>query len=410
MWPLAARLSGTFRGVHPLLALVVALGPHAEDARAHAGSAAAAWVAAPPASMRPSALTALPKRVYGYLPWWESIDLASFRWDLVSDVIAFSLELSPSGAVSNPQGLPGAALLSAAHAHGVRVHLCATLFNTSGGSEIATFLASPTARAAAARQLAELAPDGLNLDFEFVPGASRDAFTAFVAQVRAALPPAVELTLAMPATTSYSGYDVPRLADAANRLLLMEYDYHWRTGPSAGAVAPLASVQSAVDGYLAQVPASAVAMGVPYYGYEWPTASAAPGAATTGAGNSVLFEAAFAKFAAYGRIWDAPSQTPWYAVAGQARQGWVDDAESLSLKYRFARTRDLAGVMIWALGYDGSRTEGWSTLQSAYFPEVPIQPPPARGCSHSGGAPAWALLAALFALRRHSRTVPRGAC
>jgi spore germination protein YaaH len=396
--------------VHAVLAAFLALGPHAEEARAHAGDAPAAWVFMAALPMRPAAVTALPKRVYGYLPYWESIDLASFRWDLVSDVIAFSIELSPSGAVSNPHGLPGAALLSSAHAHGVRVHLCATLFNTSGGSEIATFLANPTARAAAAQQLAELAPDGVNLDFEFVPGASRDAFTAFVGQVRAALPPAVELTLAMPATTSYSGYDVPKLAAAASRLLLMEYDYHWRTGPSAGAVAPLASVQSAVDGYLAQVPASVVAMGVPYYGYEWPTASSDPGAATTGAGSSVLFEAAFAKFAAYGRVWDAPSQTPWYAVADQVRQGWVDDAESLSLKYRFARTRDLAGLMIWALGYDGGRTESWTALQSAYFPEVPIEPPPARGCSHSGAAPAWMILAALLGLRRHSRTVPRGAC
>ena len=65
--------------MHPLLALVVALGPHAEEARAHAGDAGASWVAQPPAPMRPSALTALPKRVYGYLPYWESIDLASFR-------------------------------------------------------------------------------------------------------------------------------------------------------------------------------------------------------------------------------------------------------------------------------------------------------------------------------------------
>jgi len=37
----------------------------------------------------------------------------------------------------------------------------------------------------------------MNLDFEFVPAGSRDAFTAFVQQLRAALPPSVELTLAI---------------------------------------------------------------------------------------------------------------------------------------------------------------------------------------------------------------------
>src|SRR6266550_3156718 len=109
-------------------------------------------------------------------------------------------------------------------------------------------------------------------------------------------------------------------------------------------------------------PVGAIAMGVPYYGYEWPTRSLAAGATTTGAGTSVLFDSVFTKFATYGRIWDTASQTPWYAyaAAGQPRQGWVEDGESLARKYRFARTRDLAGVMIWALGYDGARTEAWN--------------------------------------------------
>jgi spore germination protein YaaH len=400
--------------VHALLAALVSLGPHAADALAHAQDAPAAWVSMAPSGTRPAsaAVVALPKRVHGYLPYWESIDLNAFRWDLITDIIAFSVEVGVDGTVSNPHALPGAALVSAAHANGVRVHLCATLFNTSGGNEVATFLASSSARAAAVQQLTTLAPDGINLDYEFVPTASRDAFTAFVQQLREALPQPLELTLAMPATASYRGYDVPRLATLASRLLLMEYDYHWRTGPSAGAVSPLASVQNAVDGYLALAPVGAVAMGVPYYGYEWPTTSLTAGAATTGTGTSVLFDSVFTKFTTYGRVWDTATQTPWYAyaAASQPRQGWVEDGESLALKYRFARTRDLAGVMIWALGYDGTRTEAWNALQSAYFPEVPIQPPPARGCSQAGASPAAIVILALFCLRRRLRTLPRSAC
>jgi spore germination protein YaaH len=394
--------------VHALAAALLALGPHAAEARAHARDPAAAWISAAIPAARPTSTTALPKRVYGYLPYWENIDLQSFRWDLVSDVIAFSVEIAPDGTVSNPYGLPGAALLSAAHAQGVRVHLCATLFNTSGGSEIATFLADAAPRASAAAQLAALAPDGVNLDFEFVPSASRDAFTAFVQQLRAALPAAVELTLAMPATTSYSGYDFAALAATSDRLLLMEYDFHWRTGPSAGAVAPLPDVQRAVDGYLGRVSASSLAMGVPYYGYEWPTSS---GSATSGAGSSVLFESVFAKFSSWGRLWDSEAQTPWYSIPGaQPRQGWVDDGESLSLKLQLARSRDLAGVMIWALGYDGARTEAWAALQSYQSGSPAALAPAAQGCSHAGNAPLWTLLAAVAVLsRRRTRTLPRAA-
>jgi len=59
-----------------------------------------------------------------------------------------------------PHALPGAALLSAAHAYGARVHLCATLFNSAGGAEVSAFLANPVARATALLQLVLLAPDG----------------------------------------------------------------------------------------------------------------------------------------------------------------------------------------------------------------------------------------------------------
>src|SRR5207245_9773959 len=85
-----------------------------------------------------AAVVALPKPVYGYLPYWESIDLNAFRWDLITDIIAFSVEVGTDGTVSNPHVLPGAALLSAAHASGVRVHLSTTLFNTSGVNELET--------------------------------------------------------------------------------------------------------------------------------------------------------------------------------------------------------------------------------------------------------------------------------
>ena len=118
-----------------------------------------------------------------------------------------------------------------------------------------------------------------------------------------------------------------------------------------------------------------------------------------------LVRGGFREVPAYGRIWDAAAQSPWYgfAVGGQTRQGWVEDGESLALKYRFARSRDLAGVMIWALGYDGTRSEAWTALESSFLsgsgsglpPTVPEQ-----GCSQAGAAPGWLLLLALLGRRR----------
>ena len=75
---------------------------------------------------------AVTRRVYGYLPYWQSIDLNTFRWDLITDIIPFSVGIGTDGTVSNPHALPGAALVSAAHAHGVKVHLGAPIARGPG--------------------------------------------------------------------------------------------------------------------------------------------------------------------------------------------------------------------------------------------------------------------------------------
>ena len=374
-----------------LAALTAVLGPHAADAELHAQNAEAHWVRAEPQRLQFAATApALARRVYGYLPYWESIDLASYHWDLISDVVAFSAGVGTDGTVSNTHALPGAALVSAAHAHGVKVHLCATLFNSSGGGEIATFLGSAAARSSAVSQLVGLAIsaglDGLNLDFEFVPSGSRAPFTAFAQQLHTALRgalPSAELTIAMPSSTGYTGYDAAGLAAVTERLLLMEYDYHWRTAPTSGANAPLPSVESAVGGFLAVAPAASIAMGVPYYGYDWPTTTATPGSANSTGGAPVLFDAAFGQFSTYGRLWDSASQTPWfrYSLSGQEHQGWVDDGQSLALKYQFVNVKNLAGIMIWALGYDAGRTESWDAIKTA-FGSAPPPPPTTPGVLH----------------------------
>jgi spore germination protein YaaH len=364
-----------------LFALLAALGPHALDAAAHAAAPEAAWVSATPRLELAAPAPALTKRVYGYLPYWQSIDLTTFRWDLVSDVIAFSAGIATDGTVSNTHALPGAALVSAAHAHGVKVHLCATLFNSSGGSEIATFLASSAARAKAVQQLVALMNgiEGLDLDFEFVPSTSRSAFTSFVTELHQAMPAGSELTIAMPSTIGYTGYDAAALSASTERLLLMEYDWHWRTSPTSGANAPLPSDENAVAGFLTVAPAASLAMGVPYYGYDWPTATTSPGSSTSGAGATVLFGAVFGKFSTYGRLWDSASQTPWYrySASAQNHQGWVDDDQSLALKYAYVSSKGLAGIMIWALGYDGARTEAWSAIETAFGATTP--PPTTPG-------------------------------
>src|SRR5258708_6484450 len=111
--PLAALVS--------LAALAEAEGPHAREAREHAQDAEAAWVRATPVLVYATPAPQLTRRVYGYAPYWVSLDLANFHWDLVTDVIAFSAGIGADGTISNTHSLPGSALVTAAHQHGVKV-------------------------------------------------------------------------------------------------------------------------------------------------------------------------------------------------------------------------------------------------------------------------------------------------
>ncbi|MCH7859431.1 MAG: hypothetical protein IID14_06995, partial [Candidatus Marinimicrobia bacterium] len=64
-----------------------------------------------------------------------------------------------------------------------------------------------------------------------------------------------------------------------------------------------------------------------------------------------------------GYNWDPVSSVPWFNYDdGGPRQVWFDDSLSLALKYNLAVEKDLAGVGMWALGYDDGRPELWGAL------------------------------------------------
>jgi hypothetical protein len=348
-----------------------------------------------------AAAPALAVRVWGYLPYWSNIDLPTFRWDLISDLLIFSYGLGTDGSVtpptvSAPVGWNVSGAVAAAHARGVRVHLCITRF---GNDSVSVFLSSAAARASAAASLAALAKDlgadGINFDFEFVPSTSKDAFTAFLDEARAALRqrvPAGVVTIAAPPSVGYKGYDFARLAQVTDGLLVMAYGYHFGASANTGPVATLtkggfwtSAIASDLEGLLAVAPASAIALGVPYYGYDWQAASAAPAAAVLANtdGKALTYREAVGMVAAYGRLWDPPSQTPWlyYAAGGVLHQLWYDDEASLALKYRLAREKKLQGTMIWALGYDRGRTELWNAIRD----ELGAGPAADGGSADGGG-------------------------
>jgi hypothetical protein len=154
--------------------------------------------------------------------------------------------------------------------------------------------------------------------------------------------------------------------------MIMGYDYYWSGSANAGSVAPLEggnyNVNKSVHTFLQDIPKEKLTLGVPYYGYEWPTQDDTRLSATTGQGTALTYVKMRDAASLYGRKWDGTWKTPWYAYqsSGQWYQGHYDDNESLAYKYDLVLATDIAGIGIWALGYDPGATELWDLIRSKF--------------------------------------------
>jgi len=359
-------------------------GIHVRDYLLHRNDPPAIQAALPP-GQRPRPRQPVPyklsRTVYGFYPYWVSC-WQTLRWNLLTHIAVFGVEISGTGQVVNAHGWPGswAALVDSAHAHGVQVHLTILLFN---GADIHSVLTDPTARATAIQTIRTQAlaggADGVNLDFEVPYASDSAAFASFVNELADSLAvDSLRLVVDVTAVNWNNRYSVPALTQNAD-LFIMGYDYHWSGSSVAGPVAPLQgetyNVTATVSYYVQNATApDRLILGVPYYGYNWPTVNGNRGSSTRGSGSAVLYTQTSADTAVYGYIWDATTSTPWYryTVTNDGwYQTWFDDSVSLGLKYDLVNAQNLQGTGMWALCYDAGRDELWNTLAAHFGGPLP---------------------------------------
>jgi spore germination protein len=190
--------------------------------------------------------------------------------------------IGADGVVSaGPENL---ALVAKARAHGLQAFATVTNRPSSGGSFTSSIarsiLSSPSTRKRAIDNLVALAVgkgyDGIDIDWELVPAAQRDAFSGFMAALAAALHAHDRLlSVAVFAKTSEPGRfdsqkatDYRALGKVVDELKIMTYSY---SGPwsSPGPQAPLSWTRAVVEFAKTIVPARKIYMGLPLYGFDW---------------------------------------------------------------------------------------------------------------------------------------------
>ena len=200
------------------------------------------------------------------------------------------------------------------------------------------------------QQVADGGYPGVNLDFEGIPAADKNAFTSFVKSLASALHShGVQLTVDVvphgpSGVNQYSAaYDVPALGGAADFLDVMAYDEHGEGG-SPGPVAGLDWVKAELAGTLPGLPPAKTLLGIPLYGRTW----------SNGSGSSASYSAVLDELSSAGaRVdYDFAGQTP-YAVTGDGSSvTYFDDADSLQRKISIAHQDGLSGVAAWRLGFE----------------------------------------------------------
>ena len=262
-----------------------------------------------------------------------------------------------------------AAYVQAAKASGLKIWPLVT--NSFDPELTHALLASPLARHRVAGELVQLVQqyglDGINLDFENIAAADRDALTSFVSELAASLHAAgaaVSVDVTVPAADPDWSlcYDRAALAAAVDYLMLMGYDEHIPGGAESGSVASLPWVERGIGETLASgVPAGKLVLGMPLYMRLW---SEKDGKVH---GRTLHMPEADALWQEkkVSRQW-LPSAGQYYyeyTESGTRYRVWQEDARSLALKAAFIIRYDLAGAALWKKGVE--TPDVWPVLAAA---------------------------------------------
>ena len=321
----------------------------------------------------------LDKIVFGYHPYWGGSNYLNYQWELLSDLCYFSYDVDPEtgGATSYYDWLTSPAIDSA-FANGTRVHLCVTLFS---GQSI--FFNNPQSRETLTNNLIALVKQrgahGVSFDFEAVPSSQGGNMLDYIAEFSTAfhdsLPEGI-LSIAMPAVDWSGIFDVSVLNQHIDLYMIMGYDYYWNGSSMAGPTDPhynmtsgySYSVSRTVSYYQSEgMPMNKMLIGVPYYAREWPTASGIAPSATTGYGSAYTWAKiknnTSGNYSTENKHLEPNSFGPYYSYNDNGwNQCFVNDANSLERRYKMVNYRGLAGIGIWALGYDNGYTDLWEVI------------------------------------------------
>jgi spore germination protein YaaH len=218
----------------------------------------------------------------------------------------------------------------------------------------------------------------LNLDIEQVSDASpaaRFAYTKFVQAVKNSMDTDVIKSLSTDVSASAfirntNLADPASLTPLVDKIIVMAYDYHYAASYVTGPVAPGKGAgtvsefdtEAGIESALKVTPKDKLILGIPLYGYEWETIGSTPRSAViAGTGltiSNARAEDFLASCASCSAEFDQVDMEKHIIYKDQEtgiyHQIFYPDKVATAYKVKLAKNHSLAGIALWALGYEGN--------------------------------------------------------
>jgi chitinase len=342
-------------------------------------------------------------RLLAYYPMWAKTQTprysaAQIPFHKITHIAHAFLAINPAadGSISIDPSLVEPALISGAHAAGVKVLISIGGADASQAPAFASVAKSDVLRKTFARNVHNFVTangyDGVDIDWE-VPNAPTDTQPCILLMqaLRAEMPsPGFLLSMAIPANPpGYgTGFDVPSLASILDFINVMTYDFHGPWSNHAGHNSPmiLNAADPGLEGSLTTsmdlfektygVPRQKLNFGTAFYGYDFEGAKSLwdicnCGKTTTSVNYGTDIKLRINRLG-WNSYFDNAAQAPYLLSEGAGQgPGFVtyDDASSTAAKTTLVlATRKMGGMFMWdfSADYDGASQDLLDAMYQAF--------------------------------------------
>ncbi|MFT4027875.1 MAG: glycosyltransferase [Novosphingobium sp.] len=181
---------------------------------------------------------------------------------------------------------------------------------------------------------------GAVFDIENVPAGALPAYRAMLTQAHGRFQKA-GLTLAATVPVGEPGWDLPQLARAVDKVMVMDYDLHWQGG-EAGPIAPQDWFVRQLGLARAAIPAEKLIVAIGSYGYDW----------HDGTADALTVNEAWLAAHDSGAmpVFDPASGNSGFAYSDEGRKHTVWLMDAATNWNQLNALKGVGGVALWRLG------------------------------------------------------------